>query len=267
MTLKDHSCYAELGDALREVTRGKPVAFIGNSGNWGDALIQEGQRQLFRDHGIRTIPFSFRRPNKARGALNRLIARLSGHRAIIQANGAYYPAYDRFQDHALAARFFRSVLLLPSSLPTGHGWELESVDSQLWRRDQLESAHDHPPARFCHDLAFYLDPEPREPVYEQGCLFRNDRERSKLNAPAGNRDISLEGTHKTSPQGFLDEVGRYRTIHTDRLHVGIAGALLNREVHLYPIESTMKIQSIFASSLAPHYPNVYLHQERPAQLG
>ncbi len=36
-------------------------------------------------------------PSKARGALNRLIARLSGHRAIIQAQGAYYPAYDRFQ--------------------------------------------------------------------------------------------------------------------------------------------------------------------------
>ncbi len=131
MTLKDHSCYAELGDALREFTRGKPVAFIGNSGNWGDALIVEGTRRLLKDYGIQTIPFSFRRPTRARRGLNGLVARICGRRAIILGSGAYYSTYDRLAEHARAASNFRDVMLLPSSLPTGGAWDWEGVNCQM----------------------------------------------------------------------------------------------------------------------------------------
>jgi exopolysaccharide biosynthesis predicted pyruvyltransferase EpsI len=118
-----------------------------------------------------------------------------------------------------------------------------------------------PGARFCHDMAFFLDLPPITPVAAQGRFFRTDRESLGQGLPEGNRDISFEGTEVTPIQGFFDAIGQFETVHTDRLHVAIVAALLGRRTHLYA-NGYHKNAAIFRSSLAPFYPNVSYHEFR-----
>lgn len=115
---------------------------------------------------------------------------------------------------------------------------------------------------FCHDLAFYLQPRRRVPTKRVGLLFRDDAERAEYPLPPGNRDISLEGTHLSSSDVFFDQVGDHEIICTNRLHVGIAGALLGREVHLFRSRSG-KISSVFEVSLKDKFEKVHFHSDTP----
>lgn len=260
MSLREESCFAELADAVRRFARGRKIVEIVNSGNWGDALIHAGQAEFLRDNGIEVdqIPISKLKGShrlKTKMAL-RLVLR--GRRAIITGSGAYRPFYDRASEMASASRRFREVLVMPSSFPFLPDFDAERTI--LWRRDKLESMEGAPHARFCHDMAFYLNPAPRTPTRTEAFFFRDDAERGSAPIPAGNCDVSNEGTHKTDPERFFDRVGDYEVIHTNRLHAGIAGALLGREVHLYA-SRTVKLQSIFECSLQPFYPNVHFHPD------
>lgn len=56
------------------------------------------------------------------------------------------------------------------------------------------------------------------------------------------------------PEKLLGHVARFSVIHTDRTHGAIAGALMGREVHLYP-NAYFKNRAIYEHSLH-HFPHV-----------
>lgn len=260
MTLKDEPCYRELAEDVRSFADGKPVVEIVNSGNWGDGLIHAGQAAFLRDIGVKVtqIPISkFRKSTKRkiRTAFKELFP--SG-KAIVTGSGAYRKFYDRPAEIFKAVKQFSNVLIMPSSFPFAPS--VDAARTVVWRRDKLESMDGAPDARFCHDMAFYLDPAPREPTKGVGMLFRTDIEKDDFAIPDGNIDLSNEGTNQSDPEAFFDRVGEYDVICTNRLHVGIAGALLNREVHLFG-NRTPKVRSIFECSLRPFYENVHFHSD------
>ena len=83
--------------------------------------------------------------------------------------------------------------------------------------------------------------------------------------PRGNRDISAEGTESTPMAEFLEAIARFETVHTNRLHVSIAAAMMGRRVHLYA-NSYFKNKAIHETSLSAAFPNLSFHQEYvPAQ--
>jgi len=262
MSLRDQSCYQDLADDLRRFAQGDTVTEIVNSGNWGDALIHAGQAAFLSDVGVRVdqVPISQLRKNKAH---HRLFAKLRGPRgkALITGSGAFRDFYNRPDEFVVAASRFSEVFVMPSSFPFRPGFDPNCTT--LWRRDELESLDGAPEARFCHDMAFYLQPAPRDAHLPVGVFFRTDVESPKVALPKSNVDISNEGTHRSDPEAFFDRIGAYEVIHTNRLHVGIGGALLGREVHLYA-SRTRKLESIFSCSLKPFYDKVFYHPDEGA---
>ncbi|MES0826272.1 polysaccharide pyruvyl transferase family protein [Ruegeria sp. SCP11] len=267
MTLRNEKCYSELARDLKEFSGGRKIVEIVNSGNWGDTLIRAGQAEFLADNGIEVDQisiFKLRKPETKKPALKALRSQLraffSNDVAIFTGSGAFREYFNRSNELAIAAKKFSKVLIMPSSVP--FSLSLDPTRTVVWRRDKLESMTGAPNAKFCHDLAFYLDPRPRASSKKMGVLFRTDVETDGSSVPPGNLDLSQEGTHNSDPEEFLNRVGEYEIIYTNRLHVGIAGALLGREVHIFP-NRNQKIHSIYECSLKPFYKNVHFHDEPP----
>lgn len=263
MSLWNQKCYEELADDLRKLAAGRPIVEILNSGNWGDALILAGQDKFFADIGIEVerIPVQKLSRTKSRRVLLRRY--LKRKRAIFTGSGALRKHYLRPEQFLAASKQFAKVLVMPSSYPFTIDHDPKHMT--FWRRDHLESFEAMPDAKFCHDLAFYLQPAPREMSQQVGIFFREDVERAEFEIPEGNVDISAEQTHTYDIESFFDRVGACEVIHTNRLHVGIAATLLGREVHLYPSVNS-KLEAVFQASIRPFYDNVTYHESPSPEL-
>lgn len=113
------------------------------------------------------------------------------------------------------------------------------------------------------DIAFHIDPE----YYSEqkqiqgngvGYFFREDGEQTGVNRPDDNIDLSikyntwescrtLQGI-KTTPRSIFKHISMYQEIHTNRLHVAIAGALLDRAVNMYD-NSYWKNEEVYKQTL------------------
>jgi exopolysaccharide biosynthesis predicted pyruvyltransferase EpsI len=102
--------------------------------------------------------------------------------------------------------------------------------------------------------------------------FRKDYERTSAPLPDHNLDISeifslgnsSRATTRFAAFSFVSFIDRYHTVVTNRLHVAIAGALLNKRVELHP-NSYYKNQAIYEMSLAGRFPNVTWMGESPSK--
>jgi exopolysaccharide biosynthesis predicted pyruvyltransferase EpsI len=107
-----------------------------------------------------------------------------------------------------------------------------------------------------HDVAFHNDVTAWKGVGigEINC-FRTDSESARRIILERNFDISDMGgdAHKTV---ILDVLKNFASVNTDRLHVGIAGALLDKQVLLF-VNNYHKNRSMFEYSLK-RFPNVSL---------
>lgn len=94
--------------------------------------------------------------------------------------------------------------------------------------------------------------------------FRTDCEAIAKHLPKNNYDLSVAfayGTATTYPVllacvHLLRLVGACRQLHTDRLHIAIAGALLGREVLFYA-NTYYKNQAIYDFSIKSRFPHVH----------
>ena len=76
--------------------------------------------------------------------------------------------------------------------------------------------------------------------------------------PPNNVDIAAQGNESSPLEPLFERLSRYAVIYTDRLHMAIASALLNREVHLFA-SSYWKIPAIYQSSLKQRFPKIQFH--------
>lgn len=89
--------------------------------------------------------------------------------------------------------------------------------------------------------------------------FRQDVESEGVPLPAKNFDISADyamgtetvGTVNLSANALLSTIGRYRIIHTDRLHCCIGGLLLGRQVEFFG-NNYHKNESVYNFSIKGH---------------
>jgi len=259
--LRDQPEYRALAAAIREAAGGRPLVHVANPGNWGDALIAEGSRSFFRFFGLRVRELSL----KSLRRHPRLRARWAGRgRAPLILYGGGGALAGHYPKHlGRVAAMLQAVgpaVILPSTFGADSSALPLAPGSIAFRRDQFESRANWPAARFCHDMAFFLEPGAVSPRRRVGNFLREDAERL-VDAPRlpDNRDLSREGRHETPVDAFFEAVGEVEIVHTDRLHVAIAGALLEREVHFYP-GSYFKNQAVYRSSLEPHFPSVQFHR-------
>lgn len=250
--------FERLADQLSAMIGDRPILFFINPGNWGDSLIREGAEQFLRNHGFRYHAVRFRDVLKGRTTVREVIER-SGYFDpvfVFNGNGRFVPHYPGLDTLANVASQFQPAIFLPLTL-TFNPFEARFPKSAtFFVRDRFESQAWLPQARFCHDLAFYLELERKGPGRGEGWLFRED-----IEAPKGqilhrtNQDISKLGKAHSAIDGFIEAIDRFGTIHTNRLHVGIASALLGKTVNLYA-NDYFKIRAIYESSIKPFFPNV-----------
>ena len=91
-----------------------------------------------------------------------------------------------------------------------------------------------------------------------GNCFRNDREKTTITIPGGNKDVSIDYNLKgwessktvmtNVTLGVLAYLSRFETINTNRLHVAIAGSLLGKKVNFHN-NSYYKNKAVYEFSL------------------
>lgn len=258
--LRHETCFAELAERLRAASREAVLFYVANPGNWGDALIAAGTRQLLDRFRISTIGMSFGLARRLPACLFRIVSQGKQTMLVFGGGGALTWEYRRLsQLRHLAAKFDR-LLLLPSTIGVDLAAAPVHPHSILFRRDNAESASLAPASFFCHDLAFFLQLPNVRIEKRRGFFFRRDIEAAGHSPPEFNVDLSGMGTHRSDPNRFARMIGRYETVYTDRLHVAIIATMLGRRTCLFP-NNYFKNRAIYLSSLHEHFPNVSFHED------
>lgn len=268
--LQDAPEFATLADVVRKGADGRPVIYVPNVGNWGDALIHQGVLRFLEREEIDYV-ISWRKYWSTLGKRHPEVD-TSKSLMLMSAGGAWCENWSHGRDavEELAPSVARTIVLPstyelgPANVPDGH-------EITYFARDTSLSRAANPDATFCHDMAFYLDLDLDLPLPAQTrrSYLREDKEASPQQhrglADAGSFDISRLRTAGDPVEPFFQIVAGSRQVRTDRLHVAIAGAMLGLDVELlggsYP-----KARAIFDSSIAPHFPQVrYLEWPTPAE--
>lgn len=245
-----------LAQTIRKLAKNKPVTFVVNPGNWGDALIRAGTIEFFNHFNIDYREIFLREENSIKRNALLLRAKAKNRLLVISGGGAWCSHYSHLAESVkgIQARYsFDNILVLPSTFDKP--FEIPGV--QFYRRDEYESKTAMPNAEFCHDMAFFL-PEfsfSNKVLKKQGQFFRTDVETSnKITLTADNHDLSGDGNETGGVYAFFRYLVNYDEVNTDRLHVSIGASLLGLKVNLYE-GCYFKNQAIYKSSLQPFFPN------------
>lgn len=257
--LRNDPAFGGLLSKILELTEGKQVIYTPNVGNWGDGLIHKGNVQFLQTNQIPYTTLTRGKIDKIRESLAGTAIRLPGTVLVAGGGGSWCGQWHGCRDFVSRNAFlFDHVIVLPST------YELGPIPSTTnityFRRDNFHSLDSIPASIFCHDAAFYLDVPSagNSPVIEEGYFFREDRERNELAVrPPNNLDISLLGTDSKKITPFFQILSSYKAIHTDRMHVAIAGSMLGLNVTLYP-GSYFKSIDVYRSSIEPNFNNIKL---------
>jgi exopolysaccharide biosynthesis predicted pyruvyltransferase EpsI len=257
-----------------EEFRGQEVLFHPNPGNAGDSLIAAATYQALRRAGIR-----YRCIDTAYD--------VTGRTVLLGGGGSLVPLYKEMRDaievfHGVASR----LVILPHTI-RGNEDLLRRLDSSttIFCRDPDSYLHalnnTGATVYIDHDMAFHLDieefynscrpykevpqvfenkmaviPSFRDAGFDHAHFLREDGERRiDRNAGVNDLDISkafefgvLPDNAEKSVWCMFEAINRSRTVTTDRLHVGIACALLNRECTLLD-NSYGKNRSVYLHSI------------------
>lgn len=257
--------FALLAESLQSSLKSRRMIFMQNDGNYGDSLIRYGTLKFFEDLGLTYREFDMGRyRDKLACVTMGLLDRVTDKYLFVYGgNGAWaVVANSGYRNVRRQRRFTPNVFLLPT---TFEHYEFD-FDFPAFARDRFQSKAFLKGGPFCHDMAFYLAliqpermlPNRRPPEMKVGLILRTDNEsRGLLEAEKWpqNIDISQLGGHRSDPQEFLRRIDRFEHVITDRLHVAIGAALLDKKVTLLS-GNYFKIKAIYESSMAGIFNNV-----------
>jgi hypothetical protein len=285
---------AALGAFLRGLgASGEEVIYVPNTGNAGDSLIAAATFQAFRGAGLRWRLLDHRDLQaKTDGAVliygggGNLVRYYDGARRCIAAHHrrvrrlVLLPHTIEGNEDLLAelgpnvdliARERRTFDHIRARAPRARHHLMHDLvfglDLDELFRGPLRLVGAPPPsARAAARLAFWGWKRLRKPRPPSGPVlhaFRTDRESAGAARPADNFDLSRlysgwvapEGFARVASRDFLSIAGRYDEIRTDRLHIGIAGALLGKRVLLHD-NSYGKNRAVWEHSIAGRFSNV-----------
>ena len=254
--------FQDLEKVLKEICKGRPVYYIPNPGNWGDGLIRYGTLKFFKKINLDFKEVSIKELNHIESETN--------HKSwfpvfqkkpvvIYGGGGAWCKLWNHSTKYINKLQNKYNVIVLPSTYESTY----VSHNTIFFTRDKFESKQNMPQATFCHDMAFYIGDDFLSDMESEGTgyFFRTDKESAdQINIPSENHDISLDGNHLSDVPLFFESINQFSVIHTDRLHVSIAAALLKKEVHLYP-GSYFKNKAVYLSSIKGRFKNVIFHED------
>jgi exopolysaccharide biosynthesis predicted pyruvyltransferase EpsI len=243
---------------------GTRVHFFPKSGNAGDGFIAHATYELFKTQGIEFT--THRQTDSVEGQT----VLIGGGGNLVE--GRYNDVADLIRRHAKNNK----IILLPHTI-VGFADVLsethrnltvfcrEPVSYRMALLNGASTANTH----LSHDVTFFLDDDyfSRFSVKESGTLkaLRTDGEATgQVQVSEDNVDMSLSwnGDLWTSPDfcshvtdSMAAFVAPFETVQTDRLHVSILSAFLQKNVFLLP-NAYYKNRAIFEHSLQPRFPKV-----------
>ncbi|WP_445011799.1 polysaccharide pyruvyl transferase family protein [Vreelandella stevensii] len=280
MDLKNSDMLKHILDTAKYYSDEGQTAYYPNPGNAGDSLIAAATYQVFKNAGLN---YQLCKKNDP----------LTGKFLILGGGGNLVPQYNSIRymlerAHNVAAR----VVVLPHTI-RGNEDLIAKCDERVefFCRDVVSYEHviqhvSKAKAYLAHDMAFGLDVEqffanqkiisaadklidekvkdtPLERLFSRAdsrCFFRRDKEGTSRLIPKSSIDLSAlfkqgvwPGKANVSAAAILRFVDRYKEIHSDRLHVGIAASLLSKNVYLYN-NSYSKNKVIYEHSLHQNFP-------------
>ncbi|RKZ59135.1 MAG: hypothetical protein DRR16_25440 [Candidatus Parabeggiatoa sp. nov. 3] len=233
-----------LENIIKNTCGNDKVYYLPSSGNWGEALTRYGTLKFLRSIG--GVEYTELKSYHEAAEL------IQSENLLILGGGGNWHNEGAIQILRNIHQYFRAIIVLPSTYQANHSFP----NTVFFSRDRYDSKASMPDAPFCHDMAFYIEPISSVKKSGTGYFFSTD---SQIEIPAGNDDIILKGSHLSSIYPFIDTISQYGIVHTDRLHVAIAGCLLGQEVHLYP-GVDFQNKAVYLSSIEGYYDNVYFHE-------
>lgn len=265
-----------------------PFTYIPDPGNLGDALLAASTLQFFDTHDL---PYRFHQKNK------------SFENLVYGGGGIWNPYYQSFWQKKFLPLFrqAKKVLILPSSF-----WNCDALLRELDSRftifcreqqsyDYLQRARTGAEIILDHDIAFRLNSSVF--AYDNRGVFPYDlgvlrkiksfylrrtnvgfflrRDCESIRTCDSDLDLSDAGSIDLSSSRqrilccaaiFLSTVDSVDAVVTDRLHVGIAGMLMNKEVYLLD-SSYKKVSSVYRHSFETiGCPKVHLVTKPPESI-
>lgn len=244
----------------------RKVYFISNPGNAGDAFIAYSTYCLFKELDIH---YEIIDPNSDISISNEILF-FSGGGNLVE--GKYDHLYKKLKKYINNNK----CIVLPHTIfgykdlihETHNNLTIICREKVSYELCVLNGANKDN-LFLADDMAFYLPPDELSQFIINGegrayCL-RTDGESSKLLYIRDcNNDISLSWNGELWDNFLLSKyvtyslasyLSQFEEIETDRLHIAILSAMLNKKVIMYP-NDYYKNRAIFENSIAPKYQNV-----------
>ena len=243
----------------------KKIIYIPNPGNAGDSLIALGTFFLFNSIGI-----DFEIGNINQTYVNKILFYAGG--------GNLVGIYKSCKKFILNNQEKNEIVVLPHTinkedkLIQNLNENVTLLCREMYSYEYVKKHIKNKNSVFVFkDMALHIDAQYLKHFQKKGhgsCnCFRLDGERTSIKIPNNNNDISqtlrqgisnntsnLNVIHETCKKVF-NYLADYEEINTNRLHVAIAGLLLNKKVNLYP-NSYWKNKAIYEYSIKDKYSNI-----------
>lgn len=239
-----------------EKIQGSTVDILNNPGNAGDGIIACGLRTLLEYYNIETVTINY--PNHS-----------NGETLFVFGSGALCRTYCYAAEWLLFyIDIYQNIVILPCSIDANF-WPVRRMLYKLPKNtiifcrerisydNTLNVIQDQSRVLLNHDLAFY------NKITETQCndasnilfAFRTDAESRMPFLPGQNFDLSKIG-NETSGLLLIEILRPFDIIYTDRLHIAIAGSLLQKHVVMFP-NNYHKLVAVYDFSLTD-YPRTRL---------
>lgn len=248
--MKDDECEEDVRAYLQRNLQGVRCDLLRFPGNYGDALILRGTREILNSAGVEY----------------RLIQcdnAPASDTLIVDGGGNLVDLYDDVRSFLESVgKHYSRIVILPHTITGARPLAcLRELGHRVvvFCRERVSYAAvraSAPQAEvfLWHDCALFAKVQRRGGTTAEpnSILFayRTDAEASSSarSCVRGNRDLSLEGNAMSPLDHIVEVLGRYERVFTDRLHIGIAASLLDCEVVLYP-NSYYKNRAVYEYSL------------------
>jgi len=245
----------------------KEIIFIPNPGNAGDSLIAYGTIQIFKKLNI----------NYSIGEASK---KYSNQTLFYGGGGNFIGIYPDCSNFLKNNKDSNEIVILPHTI-AGEDELIKSLEDnvKIICREKISYTYvnevltNKSNLYLSKDLALYIEGlEAFKETKGEGVAncYRTDRERTEINIPADNVDLSnklyLAGNTQ-QPEviesvtlSFFKYLSNFDTINTNRLHIAIAGGLLNKKVNFYR-NIYWKNKAVFDYCLEKDYPNITFHDK------